>query len=106
MADTPLAQTVKDRLTHYALYVGITLVCLLLFAGGVSVWNWIFPKPDKQINNPHVTALPGSHIGKIDQTNTQVLLDEKPWEVGLGVAGVRYDNKDGALVGGWIKRKW
>ena len=112
MADPIPVVKVADRLTSletykkWAIYVGITCLALLLIIGMVSLWKFFFPTPDKQINKPTAVILPGATVKKLDQSNTQVLVDEKPWEVGLGVAGIRYDNKDGALVGGWIKRKW
>ena len=104
MADTP--EIIKERLLHWAQYAGITIVVVLLLVGGVSLWRFIFPKPDKQVNRPTSIIVGKAEKGAVDQTSTQVLVTEKPWEVGLGAGALRYDNKDGGFVGGWIKRKF
>lgn len=113
MANTPPTVKVAERLTDpntykkFAVYVLIAVAGVLLIVGGVSLWRFVFPKPEKQTNAPKVTGLvlPGGKV-KIDQTNTQISMDEKPWEVGVGAGGIRYDNKDGYFLGGWVKRKW
>lgn len=113
MADTPPKVKITERILNvdtykkYAAYVLITIIGVVLVVGGVSLWRWVFPKPEKQTNAPKVTGLvlPGGKV-KIDQTNTQVSLDDKPWEVGLGGGGLTYDNKTGVFVGGWVRRKW
>ena len=84
----------------------IGVVVILLVAGGMQVWNFFFPKKSGNVNNPHTVVLPFAKVDKIDQTSTQVLIEEKAWELAVGAAGITYDNKSGLLVGGWLKRKW
>jgi hypothetical protein len=103
MADTI---SVKDRLLDfntykkYAVYVLLTVLLLLLLRG---VWSLIFPT-DKQVNKPHAIVIGKAMAGAIDQTSTQIKVDgEKPWEVGVGVGGFRYDQKDG--YGGFVTVK-
>lgn len=86
--------------------VVIGILALLLIAGGMQVWNFFFPKKSGNINKPTAITLPFSRVGNIDQTSTQVLIEEKSWELGLGGAAITYDNKSGLVVGGWVKRKW
>jgi hypothetical protein len=88
-------------ITHYAIYIGITLLLVI-------VWKFLFPSPDKQINKPISWVAPFAKVekGGIDQSNTQIELDGKPWEVGAGVGGFRYDNKDGYGGMVFIKRKF
>lgn len=104
MADTPAV--IKERFVHWAQYIGITIVVVLLIVGGVSLWRFVFPKPDKQTNKPTSIIIGKAEKGAVDQTNTQVLISEKPWEAGVGGGALRYDNKDGWFGGAWIKRKW
>jgi hypothetical protein len=112
MAETPPIK-ITERLTNvdtykkYAVYVVITIISVLILVGGVSLWRWIFPRPDKQVNNPRVIA-PFSKIEKdsINQSNTQIQVTEKPWEISVGGGVLRYDNKDGWIGGAVIKRKW
>ena len=115
MADTPVtpvkitaALTDPNTYKKWVVYVGITLAAILLISLGFKLWNFIFPKSDKQVNNPRTTVYPFGKIekGGVDQSNTQVLVDEKPWEAGAGVGGFRYDNKDGYGIMLWLKRKW
>ena len=40
MADTPAI--IKERLSHWAQYAGITVVVFLLVLGGVYVWRFVF----------------------------------------------------------------
>ena len=104
MENTPSA--IKDRLSHYTQYVIITAVAVLLIVGGVSLWRFIFPKKDTQANNPKVVVTPFARVDAIDQTNTQIDMSEKPWEVGIGVGVVQYDNKAGMMAGAFVKRRW
>lgn len=82
------------------------LIAILLAAGGVQVWRFFFPVKSGNVNKPHAVVLPFAKVEKIDQTSTQVLLEEKAWEVALGGGVLTYDNKSGLFVGGSIKRKW
>lgn len=74
----------------------------------VCVKNFFFPKKDTQVNRPiaYIAPFAKAEKGAISQDNTQVLVTEKPWEVGVGVGAGRFDNKDG--YGGFltVKRKW
>ena len=91
----------------YGWRIGLAIVLAgLLIAGGFSIWRFIFPVPDKQINKPKVIALLGSKICSIDQSNVQIQLSEKPWAVSLGGAQFRWDNRDGWIIGGFVTRKW
>jgi len=87
-------------------FIVVILIVGLLAAGGISIWRFIFPVPDKQINRPRVYALPGSKIEKIDQSNVQVLMEEKKWAVSAGGGLLRWDNRDGWIIGVGITRKW
>lgn len=83
----------------------ITIILLLFVA--VTVWRAYFSKRVSNISQPRVVALPGSHIEKIEQPTTQVYVEpEKTWEVGVGAAVLQFDNKNGGILGGWIKKKW
>jgi hypothetical protein len=92
--------TIKDRLSHYAVYLLLTLLLLLLFRG---VWSLIF-KPQTQVNKPTAVAIGNVQKGAIDQTSTQIKVEgEKPWEASVGVGAFRYDQKDG--YGGMVMLK-
>lgn len=100
---------VKDwwRATGDALrLVIIAVVAILLVVVCMNVYRFFFPKKNPNINKPTVITTPFSHIDKLDQSNVQVSIDEKPWEAGVGVGALQYDNKSGAFAGGWIRRKW
>lgn len=84
----------------------LSVFALLLIAGFLWVKNFLFPKPGQNINKPSVVALPGSKIEKVDQTSTQVLMEEKAWEAAVGGGVMTFDNKAGTFLGGWVKRKW
>ena len=93
MADLPQVNVVErilspDTYKKYAIYVGITIIAVLLVVGGISLWRWIFPKPEKQTTSQKVTITPLSFSkvekGGVTQTSTQIQLNEKNWEVGLG----------------------
>jgi hypothetical protein len=85
-----------------------------LIIGGVIVFavvcvkNFFFPRKDTQTNKPIAWVAPFAKVekGGISQDNTQVLVTEKPWEIGGGVAAGRIDNKD--AYGGFltVKRKF
>ncbi len=91
----------------YGWRIGLAVVLAgLLIAGGFSIWRFIFPVPDKQINKPKVTVLPFAKIGTIDQSNVQVLMEEKKWAVSLGGEQLRWDNRDGWIIGGFVTRIW
>jgi len=105
MADIPVI-SVKDRLLDfntykkYAVYLLLTVLLLLLFRG---LWSLIF-KPQTQVNKPTAVVIGKAMAGAIDQTSTQIKVDgEKPWEIGIGAGGFRWDNKDG--YGGFVTVK-
>jgi hypothetical protein len=79
----------------------------IIFFMLVCVKNFFFP-PKKMVNKPVAVVLPFAKVekGAIDQSNTQISLDEKLNEVGLYGGGLRYDNKDGVFVGASYKRKF
>jgi hypothetical protein len=105
MTDTPAV--IKERLIHYAQYVGITFVVVLLIVGLFGLWRFFFPTKTGNVNKPMTVITPFARVGKIDNTSTQTVIEkEKPWEVGAGVGVLRYDNKDGWIVGAEIKRKF
>lgn len=89
--------------TTVYLIIGTIIFFMLL-----CVKNFFFPKPKQQVNKPVTVVLPFGRVekGGIDQSNTQISLDEKLNEVGIGVGGLRYDDKDGAFAGVWYKRKF
>ena len=72
----------------------------------VGVKNLFFP--NKSITNkPHALVIGKAEKGAIDQTSTNIVVEkEKSFEVGIGVGVVRYDDKDGGIVGGWGKWKF
>lgn len=86
----------------------VIIVIIIIAAGAVTIKNFFFPKPAQNINQPSVVALPFSTIeaGAVDQRSTQILMEEKSWEAGVGGAAWTYDNKLGSMVGGWVKKKW
>jgi len=84
----------------------IGIVLILIIAGGITIKNFLFPKPSQNVNKPTAVALPFSKVDKIDQTSTQILMEEKSWEAGVGGGVITYDNKAGMAVGGWVKKKW
>ncbi|MFA5299836.1 MAG: hypothetical protein WC389_16755 [Lutibacter sp.] len=84
----------------------IVILAILLFAGGMQVWNFFFPKKSGNVNNPHTVVLPFAKVDKVDQTSTQVLIEEKAWELSVGAGILNYDNKSGVAFGGVLKRKW
>jgi hypothetical protein len=101
------SNTIGSKITyfisHYAVYIGITLVLLFV---GTNLYRFFFPAKESQISKPTAIVVGHAEKGSITQTSTQIELSEKPWEVGAGVGGFRYDNKDG--YGGivFLKRKW
>ena len=77
----------------------IILALIALTVGAQTVIGW-FIKPQQNVNKPHVIVTPFAKVEKIDQTSTQVNVSpEKPWELGAGIGALRFDNKDGVLVG-------
>jgi len=86
----------------------ILLLILIVVFGAKNIWNFFFPGPAQNVNKPRVVALPFSTIepGSIDQRSTQILMEEKTWEAGVGVGVLQYDNRAGSFVGGWVKKKW
>lgn len=101
------AAEIKDRIQHYLIYIGLTAGALILLLGVTQLWTFFFGSRNTQTNKPKVigAALPGSTVS-IDQANTQIDLSERPWEVGIGVGALRYDQKDGYIVGLTLKRKF
>lgn len=81
-------------------------VAIFVIYGAISLVNCIFPKKSGNINKPTTIILPLAKVEKIDQTSTQISIEEKTWELGMGGATITYDNKSGAIVGGWLKKKW
>ena len=67
--------------------------------------NTFFPSKSI-VNKPHALAIGSVAAGAIDQRSTNIVVKDSDWEVGLGGAGITYDNKNGALVGGWVKKKF
>lgn len=65
-----------------------------------------FVKEPKNVNKPHVVVTPFAKVEKIDQSNVQVSIDEKTWEVGIGAGALTFDNKNGGLIGGWVRRRF
>lgn len=79
--------------------LGVILVCM-------NVWSFFKPKPAQNTYNPRNIVLPGARVDKIDQTSTQILVEEKPWEIGCGAGVFSYDSKPGGIAWGWAKRKF
>ena len=76
------------------------MLLLLLLRG---VWSLIF-NPDTQVSKTQALAIGKVEKGAITQTSTQIKVDgEKPWEIGIGAGGFRWDNKDG--YGGFVTVK-
>ena len=76
------------------IYIGIFFVL-------VAVKNFIIP-PKTNVSKPTNVIMPFAKLetGAISQPTTQTTIEkEKSFEVGGGVAGMRYDNKDGVMVG-------
>jgi len=94
-----------DTYKKYAVYVLITVITFLLFCGGFALWRFFFGKPNKQINKPVAVAIGRVEKGAIDQTSTQIQLNEKDWEIGVGAGGLQYDNKNGVCLFGFVKKK-
>ncbi len=89
-----------------ARFIIIGSAALLVVLGAMNVWNFLFPKPSQNINKPRALVIGKAEAGAIDQRSTQILIEEKKWELEVGGGGFTYDNKLG--VAGWakIKRKW
>ncbi len=85
------------------LVIGVGVIVLL--SGARTVVGW-FIKPQQNVNKPTVVVTPFARVDKIDQTSTQISMNEKSWELSLGMGVMRYDNKDGVIVGATIKRKF
>jgi hypothetical protein len=83
----------------------IGVMCLLgfLLLSGI---RGCFTKVSPNVNKPHVIVTPFAKVEKIDQSNVQISMTEKNWELSLGMGVMRYDNKDGVIMGGTIKRKF
>ena len=95
--------------TTWAKSVMYLIMCGLIIFVLVCIKNFFFPARTQQVSKPTVVALPGSKIEKdaIHQESTQITVEkEKPFEVGVGAAGMRYDNKDGVIVGAFGKWKF
>lgn len=82
-----------------AVIIGVVLV-------GMNIWNFFIPKPAQNVNKPTAVVLPGARVDKLDMSSTQVLVEDKPWEIGIGGGLMRYDNKDGAIIGAWGRRRF
>jgi Na+(H+)/acetate symporter ActP len=83
----------------------LVMICAVLFVA-FAIKNTFFPTKSN-VNKPVTIVTPFAKVEKIDNTSTQISVEkEKSFEVGVGVAGMRYDNKDGAIVGGWGKWKF
>jgi len=95
-----------DTYKKYAGYVIITIGVVLLIVGMFAIWRFIFPKPSQNIHKPTAIVTPFAKVEKLDQSSQQILVEEKPWEVAVGGGVMRYDNKDGAIIGAMIKRKF
>jgi len=83
-----------------AIFIG-----LIIFLG-IAVWRFFFHKPQQNVNKPTVVVTPFAKVDKIDQSNMQVLMNEKAWEVGLTGGVFNYDNKSGAAGFVTLKRKF
>lgn len=82
---------------QYLIMIGAILFVL------VALKNTFFPSR-AITNKPQALVIGKAEKGAIDQTSTNIVVEkEKAFEVGLGVGAVRYDNKDGGIVGGWGK---
>jgi hypothetical protein len=81
-------------------------IALVLFVG-FTLWR-AYGRRDgaSNIHKPTCTVLPFAKVEKLDQTSTQVLIEEKTWEVGLGGGILNWDNKSGMFAGGWVKKKF
>ena len=83
------------------------MICAVLFVA-FAIKNTFFPTKSN-VNKPITIVTPFARVEKdgIKYENTQVTIEkEKSFEVGGGVAGLRYDNKDGVLVGLFGKYKF
>lgn len=56
----------------------------------------LFLRTSGQINKPVCVPMPFSKLekGAVSQDNTQVMVTDKPWEVGGDIFAGRFDNKD------------
>lgn len=85
----------------YLIMIGVILFIV------VMVKNFFFPAKATNTNKPIAVVTPFAKIEKLDQSSIQVMTEkERPWEVGVGVGGLTYDNKTGGFAGGWVKRKF
>jgi hypothetical protein len=80
----------------------------MIFFMLTCVKNFFFPKPRDMVNKPVTVVLPFAKVekGAVDQSNTQISLDEKLNEAGIFAGGLNYDNKNGVFVGVGYKRKF
>jgi Na+(H+)/acetate symporter ActP len=79
----------------------IMIGCILFIL--VMVKNTFFP--NKTITNkPHTIIIGKAEKDSVNQSSTNTVVEkEKSFEVGAGIGVVRYDQKDGAIAGGWGK---
>lgn len=82
----------------------ISVGLIALFA--YMIWFTFFRKTPQNVSNQRVVVTPFAKVDKIDQSSIQVMVEEKTWEMGVGVGAVSYDNKSGAMAGVWVKKKW
>jgi len=82
--------------------LGTALILLAVY----MVWFTFFRKVPQNVSNQKVVVTPFAKVDKIDQSSIQVMVEEKTWELGIGVGAVTYDNKSGAMAGVWVKKKW
>jgi hypothetical protein len=61
--------------------LGVTiLIIILLIAGAVQIKNFLFPQTGSNVHRPTMIALPGSHIGHVDQSAEQKTeVKKRPW---------------------------
>lgn len=72
----------------------------------LTIWKAWFEKKPANVSNQRVVVTPFAKVEKIDQSSIQVMVEEKTWELGIGVGVLNYDNKNGAFAGVMIKKRW
>jgi len=86
-----------------ALIIAVIMGVILV---GINIWNFFMPKPAQNVHKPTVVVLPGAKVDKLDMSSTQLLVEDKPWEAGIGGGAITFDNKNGAFMGAWARRRW
>jgi hypothetical protein len=89
----------------WAKEIKTTLIIVGFFIAGSFIYH-LFVREPQNVNKPRVIVTPFAHVGSIDQTSTQVSMNEKSWEASIFGGGFTYDSKLGMFGGGSLKRKF